>query len=280
MPEEELSSVLAWCKQEIVVQELTLHLLVRLRQALSTQHQYNYEFLNQKPGRRKCDSILKPHHHKATKLQSLASLRSGVSQKHAYTWKEVWRRILCKVILWQTACTSIELFLQLAGVPFSKVMQQGRPAKRQKTQPLGFLGPATPAEQAHSMTPNHDDGQTALGNGSTNGELDSRAEWHTSQDETQSKLVIDRLSGLAMLDSEEQGIFYVDLTLWKRLSRYKAMPCEWERSVILTPSMIKTAGRFFSFALGLFSLPCSVQMLYLICQDLKTLPAVFRTDVL
>ena len=66
------------------------------------------------------------------------------------------------------------------------------------------------------MTSNHDDGQTALGNGTLNGEIESSAEWHTSQEGMQSKLVIDRLSGLAMLDSEEeQGISFADLILEK-----------------------------------------------------------------
>ena len=69
-----------------------------------------------------------------------------------------------------------------------------------------MLGPATPAEQAYiSSTETSERPSSDLVHG-TNGRVDSSQDLPAVDNEMHSKLVVDRLSGLAKLDSNKEGM--------------------------------------------------------------------------
>ena len=93
------------------------------------------------------------------------------------------------------------VFLQLAGVPFSKVLQQSQPSKRQKST-SGILGPATPAEQAQVASASNQLPHPTVVNGGSGLGADSSQDWQNFDAGMHSRLVIDRLSGLARLGTD------------------------------------------------------------------------------
>ena len=94
--------------------------------------------------------------------------------------------------------------LQLMGVPFSKALLPQPSGKTQKLNHLGSLGPATPAEQAHASHPDSLDSQTA--EASRKIDVESPAEEEDDAFGPQTRLVIDRLSGLGQFNAGSTGI--------------------------------------------------------------------------
>ena len=98
--------------------------------------------------------------------------------------------------------------MQLMGIPFSKVWHRNVPHKRQKAGTFTRLGPDTPAEQSqplpgHPVMQTHQDSEEPFH--LSEAMADGEHAMHSAEHQPRLTLRLDRVSGLAQLDSDSSG---------------------------------------------------------------------------